>query len=270
MDLNTNENYIQNKAIEIENTNKYSIVTGDRDQDILTIYTFQYNGDGEIQDVCLETYSDQFGDVGINFFGSLEFGVINQDFVWVKGDNYNDSYKTVIFFANPLDCQVYRNPDDNNIYQYQLDHFGKSHIFHTYYSNQTVSLIASSSLINGKMCPQFCATCIDFENCDSCVSANVQRNVNNQCLCPDKYYQDQTSDDCLECPQYCEICYDSSTCQSCISSDGERDVSILCNCKDGYYQDIGSDNCLDMSELYWARWGKRCIKFMLMQVRLIS
>ncbi|KRX09944.1 Insulin-like growth factor binding protein, N-terminal [Pseudocohnilembus persalinus] len=259
LDLNNISNFIQNKAIQIENTNKYSIVTGDYNQYIFTIYTFQYNGDGEIQDICLKTYSNQFGSMGIEFFYALEFGVINQDFVWVKGDNQYDNRKSFIFFANPMDCQVYRNPDDSSIYKYQLEHFSRSHIFHTYYSNQTVSLIASSSYIDGSSdqnlqairisieenCPKYCAVCIGFENCDSCVSANVQRNVNNQCKCPDKYYQDQLSDDCSECPQYCEICTDQFTCQSCISSDGERDVSNLCICKDGYYQDTENDNCLE-------------------------
>ncbi|KRX09956.1 hypothetical protein PPERSA_05348 [Pseudocohnilembus persalinus] len=149
LDLNTNNNFIQNKVIQIENTNKYSIVTGDREQDILTIYTFQYNGNGEIQDICLESYQNQFGSVGNQFFRYLEFGVINQDFIWIKGEKENDNKKTLIFFANPLDCQVYRNPEDSSIYQYQLDHFGLTHIFHTSYINQTVSLIASSSHIDG-------------------------------------------------------------------------------------------------------------------------
>ncbi|KRX06543.1 Molybdenum cofactor biosynthesis, MoeB [Pseudocohnilembus persalinus] len=151
LDLNTNFNNIQNKAIQIENINKYSIVTGDLSQDIFTIYTFQYNGNGEIQDICLKTYSNQFGSVGNYFFQGLEFGVINQDFLWVKGDNNNDSYKTVIFLANPLDCQVYRNPDDSSIQQYQLEHFSASHILHTYYSNQTVQMQLEEVSLEGQM-----------------------------------------------------------------------------------------------------------------------
>ncbi|KRX09953.1 Insulin-like growth factor binding protein, N-terminal [Pseudocohnilembus persalinus] len=208
LDLINNVNHIQNKAIQIQNTNKYSIVTGDREQDIFTIYTFQYNGDGEIQDICLKTYLNQMGNVGIEFFFALEFEVINQDFVWIKGDKNQLNKKTVIFFANPQDCQVYRNQGDKN-------------------------------------CPRYCSTCINFENCDSCVSANVLRNVSNQCICPDKYFQDQSSNDCLSCPQYCEVCSDSSTCQSCISSDGEQDIFNQCKCKDGYYQDTISGNCLE-------------------------
>ncbi|KRW99232.1 Insulin-like growth factor binding protein, N-terminal [Pseudocohnilembus persalinus] len=258
LDFNYIYNYIQNKAIQIQNTNKYSIVTGDYKYDIFTIYTFQYNGNGQVQDICLKSYKDQFK-IGVNkFFQSLEFGVINQDFLWIKGDNTNDSYRSVIFFANPLDCQVYRNPDDDSIYQYKLENFSQSHIFHTYYSNQTVSLIVSSSRINvssnqsvqairiniGENCPKYCVTCKDFENCNSCVSANVQRNPYNQCQCPDRYYQDQSSDDCLQCPQYCKKCSDSENCQSCISSDGDRDVSNLCVCKDGYFQDTQSENCI--------------------------
>ncbi|KRX06544.1 hypothetical protein PPERSA_10402 [Pseudocohnilembus persalinus] len=149
LNLINDYNWIQNKAIKIENTNKHCIVTGDKEQDQFTIYTFQYNGNGEIQDICLGTYSNQFGSIGGYFFYALEFGVINQDFVWIKGDNDNDSYKTIIFLANPLDCQVYRNPDDSTIYSYQLKHFSRSHVFHTYYSNQTVTFIASSSWIDG-------------------------------------------------------------------------------------------------------------------------
>ncbi|KRX09961.1 hypothetical protein PPERSA_05353 [Pseudocohnilembus persalinus] len=167
LDLNTNYNYVQNKAILIENTNKYSIVTGDITQDIFTIYTFQYNRNGEIQDICLETYENQFGSMGSQFFYALEFGVINQDFVWVKGDNQNDNRKTVIFFTNPLDCQVYRNPDDSSIYQYQLKHFSRSHIFHTYYSNQTVTFIASSSWIDGSNNQNLQAIRISIEVCKS-------------------------------------------------------------------------------------------------------
>ncbi|KRX02618.1 hypothetical protein PPERSA_11958 [Pseudocohnilembus persalinus] len=45
-DLTQDYNWIQNKVIQIENTNKYSIITGDTVQDIFTIFTFQYNGDG--------------------------------------------------------------------------------------------------------------------------------------------------------------------------------------------------------------------------------
>ncbi|KRX09955.1 Insulin-like growth factor binding protein, N-terminal [Pseudocohnilembus persalinus] len=257
-DLNYNDNQIQNKAIQIENTNKYSIVTGDYIQDILTVYTFQYNGDGEIQDICLETYYNQMGNVGNNFFIALEFGVINQNFLWMKGDTQNDSYKSIIFFANPLDCQIYRNPDDSSIYQYKLENFGLSHIFHTYYSNQTVSLIACSSFIDGISgqnlqairiniggCPKYCKICSDLYTCQSCITSDGERDVSNLCQCKDGYYQDTESDNCLECPQYCEVCSDSYTCQSCISSDGERNISNLCTCQDGYYQDTGSDNCLE-------------------------
>ncbi|KRX00100.1 hypothetical protein PPERSA_07207 [Pseudocohnilembus persalinus] len=193
--LNTNQNLIQNKIIQIENTNKYTIVTGESYKNTITIYTFQYIGSGIIQDICIETYTNQFPNVGDYFFYALEFGVINQNNLWIKGDNYIDDKKSVIFFANPLNCQIYKNPDDSSIYQYQLEHFGRSHIFHTYYSDQTVSLIASSSIIDGsgnqnlqairieigKNCPEYCASCIDYTNCDSCVSANIQRNANNQC-----------------------------------------------------------------------------------------
>ncbi|KRX09952.1 Insulin-like growth factor binding protein, N-terminal [Pseudocohnilembus persalinus] len=258
LNLNQNDNYIQNKAIQIENTNKYSIVTGDREQNILIIYTFQYNGNGKIQDICLKSHLNQFGNVGNQFFRALEFGVINPDFIWIKGDNNNENKKTVIFFANPLNCQIYRNPDDGIIYKYQLEHLGMSHIFHSYYNNQTVSFIVSSSQIDGNDeqnlqairiiigdCPQYCEICSDITTCYSCISSNGQRDVTNLCYCKNGYYQDTRSDDCLGCPQYCQTCTDSNTCQSCIVSDGERDISNLCICKDGYYQDTGSSDCIE-------------------------
>ncbi|KRX09957.1 hypothetical protein PPERSA_05349 [Pseudocohnilembus persalinus] len=94
LSLKQNLNYIQNKAIQIENTNKYSIVTGDREQDQFTIYTFQYNGNGQLKDICLERYQNWFGNVGSFFFRYLEFGVINTEFLWIKGDNYNNNKKT--------------------------------------------------------------------------------------------------------------------------------------------------------------------------------
>ncbi|KRX09958.1 Insulin-like growth factor binding protein, N-terminal [Pseudocohnilembus persalinus] len=258
LSLNNDLNRIQNKVIQIQNSNKYTIVTGDYQQNILSIYTFLYNGNGEVQDVCQESYSNFFDNMGNQFFRALEFGVINPDFIWIKGDNQNQDKKTVVFFANPFNCKTYMNPNDGSIYQYQLEDFSYTHILRTYYSNQTVSLIVSSSYIDGSSsqileairidigenCPRYCSSCIDFENCDSCVSANVQRNVNNQCLCPDKYYQDQSSDDCLECLQYCGTCIDSTTCQSCIISDGERDIFNQCQCQDSYYQDALSGDCL--------------------------
>ncbi|KRX00099.1 hypothetical protein PPERSA_07206 [Pseudocohnilembus persalinus] len=203
LDLNYEKNYIQNKAVQIENTNKYSIVTGDSQQKIFTIYTFQYNGNGEIQDICLETY--QSGSMRNQFFYALEFGVINQDFVWIKGNNQYLNIKSEIFFANPSDCQIYRNPDDSSIYKYQLEHFSYSHIFHTYYSNQTVSLIASSSIIDGsgnqnlqairisiginigieigQTCPQNCATCSDNKTCLTCIGDTVLDLDTQQCQC---------------------------------------------------------------------------------------
>ncbi|KRX06540.1 Insulin-like growth factor binding protein, N-terminal [Pseudocohnilembus persalinus] len=260
--LENNYNKIQNKAIKIENTNKYSIVTGDNDQDIFTIYTFQYNGNGQIKDICFESYENQFGNMGNQLFRALEFGVINANYMWIKGDNVFENNKTIIFFSNPLNCQVYRNINDSSIYQYQLENFGYSHIFHTYYSNQTVSLIVSSSNINGndqlnlqairitigQNCPQYCNSCRDQEDCISCVSANVQRNITNQCQCPHRYYQDSLSDNCLECPQYCESCSDFNTYQICIPSIGQRDISNLCYCKKGYYQDTESHDCLKCKE----------------------
>ncbi|KRX09935.1 Insulin-like growth factor binding protein, N-terminal [Pseudocohnilembus persalinus] len=256
-DLVTNYNSIQNKIIQIENTNKFSIVSGDRKLDIFTIYTFQYNGKGLIQDICLKTYSNQFQNVGSDFFKSLEFGIINEDFMWIKGDNQNQNDKTIIFFANPQDCKVYKNYNHNKIYQYQLQNFGFSHILHTYYNNNTVSLITSSSWINGNKdqnlqanridigenCPKYCLSCTNFTTCDKCVSANVQRNISNICLCPEKYYQNELSDDCLQCPEYCLLCSDSMTCQKCISSSGKRDISNLCQCQESFYQDIFSNDC---------------------------
>ncbi|KRX09960.1 Insulin-like growth factor binding protein, N-terminal [Pseudocohnilembus persalinus] len=199
LDLIYNSNYIQNKAIQIENTNKYCIVTGDQYYDVLNIYTFQYNGNGEIKEICLQSHKDQFENMGIYFYYGLQFGVISPDYMWIKGDNSNLGYITVIFFANP--------------------------------QNQN--------------CPQYCNLCSDFENCFSCVSSIIERRVDQQCQCPDKYYQDSLSDNCLDCPLYCEKCSDLSTCQSCIISDGKRDEQNQCKCKDGYYQDTESDNCIE-------------------------
>ncbi|KRX09950.1 Insulin-like growth factor binding protein, N-terminal [Pseudocohnilembus persalinus] len=258
LDLSFDYTFIQNKAIQIENTNKYCIITGDKELDIFTIYTFQYNNNGNIQDICLKSHYNQFGNVGNFFFYALEFGVISPDFIWIKGDNSNQNNKTVIFLANPLNCKIYRNPDDSSIYKYQLENMSYSHILHTYRIDQVVSLIVSSSQYDGNNyqniqairisigdnCPQYCIQCLDYQNCNSCVSANVLRNVVNQCLCPDKYFQDQFSNDCLECPQYCQTCSDSNTCQSCILTNGERDLANLCYCKDGYYQDGESGDCL--------------------------
>ncbi|KRX10992.1 hypothetical protein PPERSA_12320 [Pseudocohnilembus persalinus] len=195
LNLVNDYNRIQNKAIQIENTNKYSIVTGDRLQDIFTIYTFQYNGNGIIQDICFKTYSNQFGNGESKFFFALEFGVINQDFMWIKGDDQNQNQKTVIFFANPQDCQVYKNSDNKSIYQYQLKHFGRSHVFHTYQSNRTVSLITSTSYTDGSYgqnlqairitlgdCHDNCKTCYDYDTCLSCYG-DMSLNQQNKCQC---------------------------------------------------------------------------------------
>ncbi|KRX09959.1 Insulin-like growth factor binding protein, N-terminal [Pseudocohnilembus persalinus] len=258
MTLINQKNYIQNKAIQIEDQQLYTIVTGDEKEDIFQIFTFQYNGSGQIQQKCLQTYNSEFQNVGNEFYIAMQFGVINSDIIWIKGDNKTGGdCRSVIFFANPLKCQVYRNQNDLSIYQYKYDNICISHVFHTYQSNSLVSLIALSSYINGNQnqdlkvikidngdCPQYCTICSGSYTCQSCIESDGKRDVSNLCICKNGYYQDTGSDDCIECPYYCSTCSDSATCQNCILAAGERDPSNLCNCKNGYYQDVGSNDCL--------------------------
>ncbi|KRX09951.1 hypothetical protein PPERSA_05343 [Pseudocohnilembus persalinus] len=133
--------------------------------------------------------------MGDRIFKYLEFGVINEDYMWIKCDGFNQSRKNVIFFANPLDCQVYRSLTDNSIYLYQFENIGLSHIFHTYHNNKTASILVSSSFINGnefenlqavridtKNCHEDCKTCYNYDTCLSCYG-DMGLNNENQCQC---------------------------------------------------------------------------------------
>lgn len=42
--------------------------------------------------------------MGDDVFNYLEFGIVNYDYMYIKGENKTDSYRSVIFFANPLSC----------------------------------------------------------------------------------------------------------------------------------------------------------------------
>ncbi|KRX09934.1 Insulin-like growth factor binding protein, N-terminal [Pseudocohnilembus persalinus] len=233
MSLNYQLNYIQNKVIQIENTNKYSIVTGDAIQDIFTIYTFQYNGNGEIQDICLKTYQNQFENVEQAFFIALEFGVINANFMWIKGDNVqlNENgvgNKTIIFFANPQDCQLYRDQNDN-IYNYKLKHFSRTHILHTYNNNQNVQLIVSSSLVDGNItqntqaikiyideCHSKCIGCDgEPKKCIKCQKGNRQ-DLSENCDCLPGFHDNMgLYKKCIKCPHFFKNCINEKYCTEC-------------------------------------------------------
>ncbi|KRX09803.1 Insulin-like growth factor binding protein, N-terminal [Pseudocohnilembus persalinus] len=275
----------------------YTIVTAGFIQQILTIYTFKYDN-GEIQDICLKSFENEFpSNFKLSFFNKLVFGVINQDYMWIKGENE----QSTIIYANPTQCELIKDESQSIIF-YQMNELSDSHVLDTFNKNGTVQIIVLSShssvykgwilaqLINiGEICPyycvcddnyvciscisshrdksnfcfcenkyyqdsqsedclacpEFCETCYDQNNCQTCVSSSIVRDTNNQCSCPVGYYQDPNGSDCLSCPTYCETCTDSNTCQSCKNSNENKDIEKQCFCQNGFYQDTQTSDCLE-------------------------
>ncbi|KRX09949.1 Insulin-like growth factor binding protein, N-terminal [Pseudocohnilembus persalinus] len=245
MNLQYMENYCQNKIIQIEQSNQYSLVVGDRLYNIFSIFTFMYIGDGEIQPICLKSYENLFEYEGDYTFYGLQFGVINSQYMWIKGNSFNQDKRSFVFLANPQNCQVYKNEDDTTI-SYQFNQFGRSNIFHTYQTNYTVSLIASSFDLNenlnqktqavqiniGEICPEYCV-CSDYVNCDNCVLPF--KNIKDNCqTCVNQYYLE--NENCFECPKFCTNCINQYNCLSCETAIPPRNVTNQCECQDGYIQ----------------------------------
>ncbi|KRX06171.1 Insulin-like growth factor binding protein, N-terminal [Pseudocohnilembus persalinus] len=85
-----------------------------------------------------------------------------------------------------------------------------------------------------------CHSCLDNTSCYNCRYSTVARQT-PECNCPDGYYGDSKSYECLACPAQCAKCSSNKSCTECKQLD--RDSKNNCSCPAGTYELSLLDPC---------------------------
>ncbi|KRX07851.1 Insulin-like growth factor binding protein, N-terminal [Pseudocohnilembus persalinus] len=160
------------------NSDQHTIVLGHESSDILKIYTGKMISN-ELQQLCLSEYTN-ISDISFKY---LQFGILDTEYLWIKGE-YKADKKTVILFANPstypcvFPCATCQSDNvtcatcvDNESLRQLPDCGCPNGYFNEFYINEC------------QECSQFCETCIDYNTCTLCSSAeNSVGTPSCQCL----------------------------------------------------------------------------------------
>ncbi|KRX06572.1 Insulin-like growth factor binding protein, N-terminal [Pseudocohnilembus persalinus] len=259
VEYQTNENsfldYIINSEIQF-NPKSHSYdqsfstsVLSDTSTNLLKINTFQKN-QSEFLTLCSQSYENQFFN-GINL-ENIQYDVMNQEYLWIKAQNSSNN-QTVVFFANPMNCQVYLQ-DNGEIIMYNSQ-FQNGMVFHTISKNgnfflntygQIIGSLQTYSIQQINMvypCLMSCQSCSQsFDICDVCVISLPER-IGEKCECQDGFYDDGRNEQCQICDWGCETCSEQGSCNSCLISQPQRNLELNCACPKGYYDDFVSGQC---------------------------
>ncbi|KRX06555.1 hypothetical protein PPERSA_10413 [Pseudocohnilembus persalinus] len=107
--INFYENNLKNHIQQIPVTQLHTLVTADKIEQKLTIFTFNYTGQGNIQQVCKDdiNYFSYISPSSTkrNLFYNMQFGILNEEYMWIKGNEPSEN-KTFILLSNPMTCKI--------------------------------------------------------------------------------------------------------------------------------------------------------------------
>ncbi|KRX11115.1 Insulin-like growth factor binding protein, N-terminal [Pseudocohnilembus persalinus] len=188
-------------------------------------------------------FSEKFDNFYPQFFDSIyqsNFLIVNNDVVSLDDEYY--AISSIIF-----------PPQDKYQYFYQSDAQGNSEDFYK------VELYFAIYDQNDQECSDFCQTCLnDTSICQTCISSRISLPLCDQCSisdpprieeencrCPDTYYDNGKDHQCQVCNKQCLTCESHAlNCTSC-PKENYKPESQCTKCIDGYYNYNGyTDNCL--------------------------
>ncbi|KRX09801.1 Insulin-like growth factor binding protein, N-terminal [Pseudocohnilembus persalinus] len=96
--------------------------------------------------------------------------------------------------------------------------------------------------IDPEECPQYCESCMNSDDCLTCLEPVSLRNVNNQCNANQGYYTDPNDDlKVQKCNPQCRTCSDGKSCITC--NGNYRDETNFCKCLPGFEEYKETQQC---------------------------
>ncbi|KRX06557.1 hypothetical protein PPERSA_10415 [Pseudocohnilembus persalinus] len=217
---------LKNQPKQIPGTeNQYNLISGDyMDPKIkITTYEIQDQPEKTIIEICHTNINiENFNGPTYNLFKNLQYGNINKDYTWIKGQNKIDN-KNYIFFLNPQNCQFYENQNGQILF-YEIDDDKFYNVLHTYSVNQEVNLILYTYKQD---------------------SVTQQKNAVAKILslgylyegCDEGQFSIYTEKDCQNCIDNCQKCKNNLTCDTCQSPNFQLNGDFTqCICAQDYLE----------------------------------